>query len=165
MINTRRWIGSVAPRVYETRTTVALPLPRVFEFFAEADNLERITPEFLRFEILTPKPIEIRQGTLIDYRIRLFGVPMLWQTEITVWEPPYRFVDTQLRGPYRKWVHEHRFQACPFGTDMVDRVEYEIPAGPLEPLIQAWFVGPSVQRIFDHRSEAIRQLLKPTDDA
>jgi ligand-binding SRPBCC domain-containing protein len=94
----------------QTRIDLAAPLSEVFPFFADAYNLERITPSFLSFKVLTPAPIEMRPGTLIDYRLRVRGAPLRWRSEITAWEPPYRFVDEQRRGPYRAWIHEHRFE-------------------------------------------------------
>ncbi len=90
---------------------VPLGLDEVFDFFADAGNLELLTPPWLHFEILAPSPVEMREGTLIDYKLRLHGVPIRWQSEITVWQPPFRFVDRQRRGPYRLWVHTHRFES------------------------------------------------------
>lgn len=141
--------------VHVLERELVLPRPRaeVFPFFADAGNLERITPAFLRFRILTPRPIELRPGALIDYELRLHGVPVRWRTEISVWEPPFRFVDRQLRGPYRRWVHEHRFEEVPGGTRCLDRVEYAVPGGPLlEDLVHALFVRRDVSRIFDFRA-------------
>ena len=94
----------------------------IFPFFADAKNLGTVTPPWLHFEILTLGHIEMRVGTLIDYRIRIHGIPVRWQTKITVWEPPYRFVDEQIKGPYRRWVHEHRFEKSGEGTLCSDRV-------------------------------------------
>lgn len=128
----------------------------VFPFFADALNLERITPPWLGFRVTGPGAIEMRPGTLIEYRLRLHRVPVRWLTRIEVWEPPDRFVDLQVRGPYRSWYHEHRFTPAPGGgTLMRDRVDYELPLGPLGAVAHALFVGRDLERIFDHRAEAV----------
>jgi ligand-binding SRPBCC domain-containing protein len=145
---------------FQTSATLALPRSRVFPFFAEADNLESITPPELRFRILTPLPIEMREGALIRYQLRLLGVGFEWLTRITFWNPPHEFVDEQLKGPYRKWVHRHRFTEVPQGTRIDDDVLYELPLFPLGeaagPLV-AW----QVRRIFAYRALAIRKALIP----
>lgn len=137
-----------------------LPRPRseVFPFFADAGNLERITPDWLRFHILTPRPITMQVGQRIDYRLRIRGLPARWQSEITAWEPPCRFVDEQRRGPYRLWHHEHRFEEKDGGTLCLDIVHYAAPGGPFRPLIERWFVRPDVERIFAHRRRALDAL-------
>ncbi len=132
------------------------PRPEVFAFFAEARNLEAITPPWLKFEVLTPAPIEMRAGTLIDYRLRLHGIPIRWRTEITLWEPPVRFADTQLRGPYRLWVHTHTFEEKDGGTLCRDDVRYAVPGGAL---IERLFVRRDVERIFAHRQDVMRRRL------
>lgn len=131
----------------------------VFPFFADAANLERLTPPSLRFQILTPPPIEMAVGTLIDYRIRMRGMPMRWQSEITVWEPPHRFVDEQRRGPYRLWVHEHVFipqAGTPqdSGTLARDTVQYAVLGGAI---VQRLFVASELRRIFDYRNAALKE--------
>ncbi len=141
----------------EARTELARPLDEVFDFFANAHNLEALTPPFLRFEILTPDPIILRKGTIIDYRLRLRGIPVRWLSEISAWEPPHRFVDTQLRGPYRWWVHEHRFEAARGGgTLMTDRVEYGVLGGAL---VNFLLVEPDLRRIWAYRDREVRQHL------
>ncbi|MBL8048671.1 MAG: SRPBCC family protein [Chthonomonas sp.] len=145
--------------VLECETFLPLPLETVFEFFSNAENLETITPKDLQFSILTPCPIEMRQGALIDYRLKLNGIPMTWKTEIEVWEPGVRFVDNQLKGPYKRWWHEHKFREVEGGVIMNDRVEYELPFGPLGEIAHALFVRKKVQGIFGHREAAIRQAL------
>lgn len=128
----------------------------VFGFFANALNLERITPPWLGFRVVAGGPIEMGPGTLIEYRLRLHRVPVRWLTRIEVWDPPLRFVDAQVRGPYRHWHHEHTFTSTPAGaTLMRDRVDYELPAGPLGSLAHALFVRRDLERIFDHRRLAV----------
>lgn len=133
----------------------------VFAFFADAGNLEAITPPWLAFEIVTPRPIEMAAGTLIEYRLRLRGLPLAWLTRIEVWEPGVRFVDRQLRGPYALWHHTHEFApaADGAGTVMRDTVRYALPLGPLGELAHALVVGRDLARIFDFRSEEIERRL------
>ena len=128
----------------------------VFPFFADARNLEAITPPLLRFEVVTPDPIEMAVGTLIQYRLRLRGVPVQWLTSIQAWEPPHRFVDVQVRGPYALWHHTHTFEPHVDGTLMRDVVRYAIGFGPLGRLAHRLFVGRDVASIFDFRREALR---------
>jgi ligand-binding SRPBCC domain-containing protein len=130
-------------------------LDDVFPFFAEARNLERITPPWLRFEVLTPDPIEMRAGTLIRYRLRWRGVPLRWRTEIETWEPPHRFVDRQVRGPYLLWRHEHRFVEKGGQTLAHDRVDYAAPGGRLAHRL---IVDRDVQRIFSYRRLALESI-------
>lgn len=153
------------PWVLETQTTVAAPLPRVFAFFAQPENLQALTPPWLHFRILTPTPIEMKPGALIDYRIRLHGVPLHWRTRITCYEPGSRFIDEQIQGPYRLWRHEHTFTAttlpAPDGSPCAaticrDRVEY-IPLG--WHLVESWFVRPQLDRIFAYRQQQMHRLL------
>jgi ligand-binding SRPBCC domain-containing protein len=142
----------------ETELDVPVPTDRVFEFFGAAENLQRITPPELGFQILTPLPIEIQTGSLIDYRIRLFGIPMRWRTEITVWEPPRRFVDVQVKGPYKEWIHTHTFESSPTGTLIRDHVQYKLPLTPLGDVVLP-AVRLQLRRIFAYREEATRRLL------
>ena len=139
-----------------------LPRPRdeVFAFFEDARNLEAITPPFLRFRVVTPGPIAMRAGALIEYRLSLFGAPFGWQTEIEIYEPTRRFVDRQLRGPFRVWRHTHEFEDVAGGTRMTDHVEYELPLGPLGDIAHALFVKRTVAKIFDYRAEVIGAQLK-----
>ena len=130
----------------------------IFPFFSDAANLEAITPPRLRFSIRTPLPIAMAEGRLIDYRLHLHGVPIAWRTEITAWEPPSRFVDTQLRGPYRWWVHLHEFADVDGGTEMLDRVEWALPLQPLGEIARP-VVKRQLERIFDYRERAIREIL------
>jgi len=130
-------------------------LKRCFHFFADAGNLETLTPPWLRFEILTPRPIIMRAGATIDYRLRLHGVALRWQTEITAWEPPDRFVDEQRRGPYRKWMHEHTFTRRGSECEMRDIVRYAVPGGWLVNLL---VVQRDVRRIFEYRAGKLKDL-------
>jgi len=139
----------------ERQQWIRRPRDEVFEFFEDATNLARITPPFLGFRILTPPPIRMGEGTLIDYRISLFGVPLRWRTRIELYEPGVRFVDTQIRGPYRLWRHTHEFTDAPGGTWMKDRVEYAIGLGPAGSLAHALFVRRTLDRIFDFRRDAV----------
>jgi ligand-binding SRPBCC domain-containing protein len=131
---------------------VARPLAIVFPFFAEARNLEAITPPWLHFRILNQGPIVLRRGTIIDYRLRLHGIPFRWQSVIDDWDPPVRFVDRQTRGPYRLWRHEHRFEERDGGTLIRDEVMYAI-LGPR--WIGRLLVAPSLERIFAYRRQII----------
>jgi ligand-binding SRPBCC domain-containing protein len=131
------------------------PLEEVFAFFADAKNLQAITPPWLDFALVTPEPIRMSRGTLIDYRLRLHGFPIRWRSEITAWEPPRRFVDDQRRGPYKLWVHEHRFQAQDGGTHVADAVRYAVPGGAL---IDRLFVRRDVERIFQFRRQKLQEL-------
>ena len=148
-------------RVFAASQWVPTSLEETFAFFADAWNLERITPPILRFRIITPAPITMRVGTLIDYRLRLRGIPVRWRTEITAWDPPRSFTDVQLRGPYRKWVHRHDFIEEDGGTRVDDTVTYAVPAGAL---VDRLIVRPDLDRIFEYRRSAIRELLGGSRD-
>jgi ligand-binding SRPBCC domain-containing protein len=139
-----------------------LPLPphEVFPFFADARNLERITPPFLGFRVLTPGAIAMGEGALIDYRLRLHGIPLRWRTRIAVWDPPHRFVDDQLRGPYRRWRHEHAFLPDGEGTVARDRVEYELRGpGRLTGVANHLLVARDLDRVFRYRADRLEELL------
>lgn len=141
-----------------TKTELPLPLDEVFPFFAAAENLERITPPELAFRIVTPPPVAIREGTRIDYRLRLFGVPFSWRTVIEDWSPPHAFTDRQESGPYHTWIHAHEFLEVEGGTHMTDRVVFRLPLGALGaaalPVVRI-----QLRRIFGYRARAIRRFL------
>ncbi len=138
-----------------------LPLPRAeaFEFFADARNLEEITPPWLNFKIVTPTPIDLKEGTLIQYKIMWHGIPLGWKTEIRKWDPPYGFVDTQISGPFLLWHHTHKFEEVEGGTMMTDVVWYKVWGGWFGDLINKLKVNRDVKRIFDHRYHRIATLI------
>lgn len=140
----------------QRETTVPLERDATFAFFADAGNLERLTPPWLNFRILTPRPIAMEAGTIIDYRVVLYGIPIPWRTRIDVWEPGVRFVDRQLSGPYLWWHHEHAFEQVAGGTRVIDRVDYL----PRLRWLSAALVKRDVERIFSFRQEALPQLLR-----
>ena len=140
---------------------VDLPIGMVFNFFSDAMNLEAITPPWLHFSVLTPKPIEMRAGLLLDYQLYLHRIPIRWRTEISEWEPPYRFVDQQLKGPYKRWHHEHTFEEIDGKTVVHDRVHY-IPRGGA--LIHRWFVKPDLLKIFNYRQQTLREVFAATQN-
>jgi ligand-binding SRPBCC domain-containing protein len=137
-------------KVYRLEQSQFIPKSReeVFTFFADASNLERITPAFLRFHILTPRPIPMKPGALIDYQLRLCGVPFRWKTRIETFEPASYFTDIQLSGPYRRWHHRHEFTKVPGGTEMKDIVDYELPLGPLGVAARWLLVGRALKPYF-----------------
>lgn len=141
---------------------VARPPHEVFAFFSEASNLERITPRFLKFQILAASSASVSEGALIDYRLRLWGVALRWQSRIECFQPPRQFVDVQVRGPYRRWRHTHSFDEVPGGTRIADEVHYELPLGPLGVLAHALFVGRMLRKIFDYREAAIAEIFPTT---
>ncbi len=131
------------------------PLPEVFAFFADAGNLEMLTPPWLRFALVTRTPITMAAGTVIDYRLRLHGLPIRWRSEITVWDPPARFVDEQRRGPYRLWRHTHTFAEEDGGTRVEDHVEFAAFGGPI---VNEWIVARDLRAIFSYRHRQLDRL-------
>lgn len=146
-------------RVFRCSVELAAPLEAVFAFFSNARNLELLTPPWLRFRVLTEGEITMAPGVRIDYRLRLRGLPLRWRSEITAWEPPYRFVDEQVVGPYRSWIHEHRFavEKRPGRGAVViasDDVRYQAPGGRL---VNRLLVEPDLKRIFRYRTARLRE--------
>lgn len=139
------------------QTQVWLPRTRqeIFPFFADAGNLDAITPPWLHFRILTPLPIEMKQGAKIHYQIRLHGIPISWRTNIAAWSPPHSFVDEQISGPYQKWHHTHTFEDKDGGTLCTDRVVYKHLGGML---VHKFFVRPDIERIFAYRREKMLEI-------
>ena len=135
------------------------PTAEVFEFFARAGNLERITPPWLGFSLTTPEPEQMCAGTLIEYRLRLHRIPLRWTTQIAVWEPGRAFEDVQVKGPYRLWHHRHEFQPAGSGTLVRDHVRYALPLGPLGRLAHGLVVERDLARIFDYRRRAVAREL------
>jgi hypothetical protein len=149
-----------AVKTWRLRSSLWVPHPpaAVFPFFADAQNLERLTPDWLSFRILSPLPIDMHVGTTIDYRIALHGVPLRWRTRIARWEPPFAFADEQLRGPYVLWHHTHTFTPCDGGTVLGDDVVLRPKGGPLAGLVMKLFVRRDVERIFRHRAAVMADL-------
>ena len=150
----------MAEYVYTSTLTVERPREQVFDFFSRAENLELITPPELGFHIVTPTPIKIEKGTLIDYRLSMHGLPMKWQSEITVWDPPNKFADEQRVGPYKQWIHTHRFTETGDGSTLIeDEVRYRLPLEPLGDIAQ-FFVERELNYIFDHRTKMVNEILR-----
>jgi ligand-binding SRPBCC domain-containing protein len=131
------------------------PLPVVFDFFSRAENLEKITPPWLEFRVLTPLPIEMKEGATIAYALKIHGIPLRWLTEIERWNPPAEFIDVQAKGPYKMWRHLHRFSEVQGGTSIVDIVQYALPFGPLGRLMHRLQVARDLSKIFDCRAESV----------
>ena len=144
-------------KLYRLRSEVVLKeaLEIVFGFFSDAANLQRITPPWLNFQVVSTTPVEMKVGQNIDYRLRLRGFPLRWRSEITAWEPPYRFVDEQIRGPYRVWRHEHRFAEEGGKTVCTDDVTYAVLGGQL---VNRLLVEPDVKRIFEYRRKRLLEI-------
>jgi hypothetical protein len=148
----------MAPIIFRSDQFVPAPIHQVFEFFSQAENLQQLTPPWLHFCILSVDPKPVRKGTLIKYSLRWRIFPIRWTTEIIEWEPPYRFVDVQLKGPYKLWHHEHRFAPDGNGTRIIDEVQYLLPFGILGSIAHTLKVKKDVETIFAYRTEAVRKL-------
>ena len=145
---------------------IARPIDEVFAFFADAQNLEKITPPWLGFKILSMSTNSLSEGTVIRYSLRLHGIPFYWRTEICEWNPPHGFVDEQAKGPYKQWRHTHRFEAHGNRTKMTDEVQYSLPLGVLGRIVHAVKVRRDVHRIFDYRRLRIDALFgQPAENA
>jgi len=151
----------MAEHILERKQIIERPREEVFDFFADAGNLERITPPELNFKIISTQPIDIKKGAFIDYRLKLRGIPITWKTEITQWNPPHDFVDTALKSPYKQWIHLHTFKTGGNGeTIMQDLVRYRLPFEPFGDLAH-WYVKIELKYIFDYRYKVIEKIFKP----
>ena len=139
-----------------TEQLIEKPRDEVFSYFSDAHNLTEIAPPWLKLVVITPPPIEMQIGTLIDYRLKLRGIPLRWQSEITEWNPPQEFVDEQRKGPYRSWIHTHTFVETAEGTIVGDRVEYAVLGGQF---VDKLFVRPDIEKTFKYRSERLQEIL------
>ena len=150
----------MAIHILERSQRVEVPAETEFAFYGDALILEPLTPPWLHFEVTTPGTLTFRPGTLLDYRLKLHGVPVRWQTRIETWEPPLRFVDTQLKGPYSLWEHTHLFEEDGDNATVIhDHVRYAIPFGPLGTIAHRLFVRRDLERIFDYRANAVAERL------
>ena len=142
---------------FHFNTSVLLPHPllEVFDFLSRAEKLELLTPPWVHFNILSPLPLEMRQGLVIRYRIRVRGITVRWDSEISEWQPPYRFTDRQVSGPYSTWLHHHLFEETPDGTLATDEITYRVPGGSL---VNRLYVAPELRRIFTYRETRLRAL-------
>ena len=149
--------------ILKTQIELPLKLTEVFSFFCDTINLERIAPPGLHFQITTPQSIEIILGTVVDYRLRLYTIQSRWQSEITIWRPPYEFVDEQIRGPYRLWIHKHQFYEKTGSTIIQDTVRYQLPLWPLGEVVFP-LINLQLGRIFKYRQQATQDALLGTEE-
>ncbi len=150
----------MTPFVLRAEQCVPRPLAEVFTFFSKAENLQRLTPPWLHFQILSVEPTPMRTGTLIRYSLRWRIFPIHWTTGIVAWEPPYRFVDVQLKGPYKLWRHEHGFASEGTGTRITDEIQYLLPFGVFGRMAHAVKVKKDVETIFAYRAKMVRSLFE-----
>jgi ligand-binding SRPBCC domain-containing protein len=150
----------MADHILQSRVWLAKPRPEVFAFFGDPANLPRITPPWLHFRLLTPG-VAMAAGAVFVYRIAWLGLPLTWRTFIREYDPPYRFVDVQVRGPYARWEHRHRFVEEGGGTWMEDRVTYRLPLGPLGRLIHRLLVRRQLEAIWAYRTARLGELVSP----
>lgn len=150
----------MAEHILTRKLTLDLPIEETFEFFSDAGNLERITPPELNFRITTPQPIDIKKDTLIDYKLKLRGIPISWQTIISEWNPPFSFTDMALKSPYKQWIHRHTFSENQNGgTDIKDEVRYRLPLETLGDLMH-WYVRGELNYIFNFRQKSVAEILQ-----
>lgn len=149
------------PYRLERRQLVRRPLTEVFSFYADPRNLARLTPPWLGFRLVSAGELRMREGLRIEYTIRAFGIRRRWTSEITAWQPPVRFVDEQVRGPYRLWRHLHEFWQVEGGTEIVDVVMYQLPLGPVGWLAHRLAIRRQLEEIFDYRARAVAELFGP----
>ncbi|MBL1214612.1 MAG: SRPBCC family protein [Ignavibacteriae bacterium] len=140
---------------------IKLPIEKVFSFFERPENLSLITPKWLKFNILTPEPLVMKSGAIFDYQIKIFGIPNRWKTLITDYDPPYKFVDEQAKGPYKKWIHTHTFEKIEGGTLVTDNVDYDLYGGAAAKIINEIYIKHSVKSIFTYRSKVLNEILTP----
>ncbi len=152
----------MSTHILERSQRFGVPIEQAFDFSVDARNLEPMTPPWLHFKVTTPGEVTLLQGALLDYRLKLHGVPLRWQSRIETWEPPVRFVDIQARGPYALWEHTHLFERDGDAATVIhDRVRYVLPLGPLGALAHRLFVRRDLERIFDYRSRVASERLVP----
>ncbi len=144
---------------FTTQTIIEKPLETVFSYFSDAANLQDLTPPWLHFKIITKLPIDMKKDALIDYQLKLYGIPFHWQTKILGWSPPDHFVDIQLKGPYKEWIHIHRFEKQGKNTIMNDQVYYSLPFGWLSIPARYLLVRKNIEKIFDYRRKQLINLL------
>jgi ligand-binding SRPBCC domain-containing protein len=150
----------VTVHLLERSQRVEIPIEHVFDFYTDSRNLEPMTPPWLHFRLTNPGPVTMEPGALLNYALKLHGVPIRWTTRIETWEPPTGFADTQVKGPYSLWEHTHVFEEDGAGATIVnDRVRYVLPYGPLGALVHRLFVRRDLRRIFDYRAEAFARLV------
>ena len=142
---------------------VPRPLREVFLFFETPENLAVITPPWLGFRILTPSPIRMKGGTVIEYSVRVMGIRIRWKSHISMYEPPHAFVDEQLKGPYTFWQHTHRFVEIDGGTLLADEIHYSMPFGILGQIVNRLIVYNQLQRIFNYRAQKIERMFRYTE--
>lgn len=146
------------PYILKRTQLIHRPLAEVFPFFESPENLSKITPPWLNFIIRTPAPVDMKSGAFIEYTIRWLGLPIRWKTEIKDFDPPFRFVDEQIRGPYTLWHHTHVFNSVNGSTEMTDLVKYRLPFGPIGRIVHALWIRRQLQEIFDYRYNAIEKI-------